>query len=108
MVSRAAFESFPHGVSTENPSASATAFSRPAQYPSVRPPHTPTAPSASDIVGSGTISSGSTSSRTPSPSQVGHAPYGELNEKLRGASSSNEMPSYGQASFWLNVTTSSL
>ncbi len=107
MVSRDAFVSLAHGVSTENPAASATAFSSPAQYPSARPPHTVTAPSASDSVGSCTISSASTSRRMPSPSHVGHAPYGELNEKLRGASSSKEMPSYGQASFWLNVTTSS-
>ena len=29
---------------------------------------------------------------SPKPLQTGHAPYGELNEKSRGASSSNESP----------------
>ena len=43
----------------------------------------------------------------PSPSHVWHAPYGELNEKFRGWSSSNDRPSYVQASDWLNVWTSS-
>ena len=41
--------------------------------------------------------SGSTSSRVPRPVQVGHAPWGVLNEKLRGSSAGNEVPSYGQA-----------
>ena len=60
-----------------------------------RSPRARCAPSSIDRSGSGTTSSGSTSSRVPSPSHVGHAPYGELNEKLRGASSSNEMPVEG-------------
>ena len=60
---------------------------------------TPSAPSLMDRVGSGTTRSASTSSRVPSPSQVGHAPYGELNEKFRGASSSNDSPQNVQASF---------
>ena len=66
------------------------------------------APSSMERSSFGTISSGSTSSRVPSPSQVGQAPYGELNEKFLGASSSKEIPSYMQASFWLKLTTSSL
>ena len=65
------------------------------------------APSLMDRSGSGTTSSGSTSSRVPSPSHVGQAPYGELNEKLRGASSSNESPQYVHASFCEKVCTSS-
>src|SRR6476660_9205969 len=45
---------------------------------------------------SGITRSGSISSRVPRPVQAGHAPCGELNEKLRGSSSSIVNPSYGQ------------
>src|SRR3979411_1583229 len=41
--------------------------------------------------------SGSTSSFVPRPVQVGQAPWGVLNEKLRGSSAGNDVPSYGQA-----------
>ena len=50
--------------------------------------HGEIAPSFNDWSGSGTTSSGSTSNVVPSPSHFSHAPYGELNEKLRGAGSS--------------------
>ena len=50
--------------------------------------HGAMAPSFSDRSGSGMTSSGSTSNVVPRPSHVAQAPYGELNEKLRGASSS--------------------
>ena len=43
---------------------------------------------ATDRVLSGTTRSGSISRRVPSPVQAGQAPWGELNEKLRGSSSS--------------------
>ena len=46
------------------------------------------APSAIDASTSGMTSSGSTSNVVPSPSHDSHAPYGLLNEKLRGAGSS--------------------
>ena len=46
----------------------------------------------------------------PSPVQRGHAPCGELNEKIRGASSGSEMPSSGQANVseyvWVAPSTS--
>ena len=45
---------------------------------------------------SGMTSAGSISRRVPRPAQAGHAPCGELNEKLRGSSSSIVNPSYGQ------------
>ena len=45
---------------------------------------------------SGMIRSGSMTSCVPRPVQVGQAPCGELNEKLRGSSSSIVVPSYGQ------------
>ena len=45
-------------------------------------------PRSIESSGLGTTSSGSTSKRVPRPSQCSQAPYGELNEKLRGASSS--------------------
>jgi len=60
-------------------------------------PLTCIAPSLSDFDGSGTIMFGSILSSTPSPEHVGHAPYGLLNENIRGASSSIEMLQSGQA-----------
>ena len=39
--------------------------------------------------------SGSNSMRMPRPVHAGHAPWGELNEKLRGSSSSRVVPSNG-------------
>src|SRR5579862_6381628 len=59
--------------------------------------HPESAPSSMLNDGSGTTASGSTSSRTPSPVHTGHAPCGLLNEKLRGAGSSIEMPQYTHA-----------
>ena len=50
--------------------------------------HGAIAPPLIDWSGSGTINSGSTSNVVPRPSHASHAPYGELNEKLRGAGSS--------------------
>ncbi len=35
----------------------------------------------------------------PRPLQLGHAPYGELNEKRRGSTSGNDVPSFGQINF---------
>ena len=51
-------------------------------------------------------SSGSTSKRVPRPSHRSHAPYGELNEKLRGASSSKLRPQCEHARCSENVRTS--
>ena len=50
--------------------------------------HGAIAPSLSEASGSGMTSSGSTSNVVPKPSHFSQAPYGELNEKLRGAGSS--------------------
>ena len=50
------------------------------------------APSPSERLGSGTISSGSISICEPSPVQRGQAPWGELNENIRGSSSGIEVP----------------
>ncbi len=50
------------------------------------------APSASDRVGSGTVSSGSMTRLKPRPVQVGQAPWGALKEKMRGSSSGIEVP----------------
>ncbi len=71
--------------------------------------HGATAPSPSDFSSSGTISSGSTSSRVPSPVHSGQAPNGELNENDRGSSSSIDSGcSLGQASFSENRRSRSL
>ncbi len=87
-------------MSSENPCASATASSTRYQYSSVLLAHGAIAPSLIVRSTSGTTSSASTSSLTPSPSQVWQAPYGELNEKFRGASSSNDNPQKVHASAW--------
>ena len=52
------------------------------------------APSLSDRRGSGTISSGSISICEPSPVQRWQAPWGELNENIRGSSSGIEVPQW--------------
>src|SRR5919109_2595820 len=108
MISLARADSRRHGASSENPWASAVASSTRFQYSSRAEANGETAPSRIDRSGSGTTSSGSTSSRVPSPSHVAQAPYGELNEKFRGWSSSKDSPSNVQASFSENVTSSSL
>ena len=89
------------------PCASATDSSTRFQYSSVALAHGASAPSLTERSVSGTTSSGSTSSRVPSPSHVGQAPYGELNEKLRGAISSNERPQWVHASDWEKFWSSS-
>ena len=78
-----------------------------------RPPpiarlHGTIAPSSIDRPRSGMTFHGSISIFTPSPVQSGHAPYGELNENRRGASSSNESPQYTHASDSLNVSSRAL
>ena len=70
------------------PASSATASSIRVKYCVWALRHGAMAPSLSDRSGSGMTSSGSISNVVPSPSHVSQAPYGELNEKLRGASSS--------------------
>ena len=59
--------------------------------------HGASAPSPIDSVGSGTTSSGSISICEPRPVQRSHAPCGELNEKIRGSSSTSDGPCSGQA-----------
>src|SRR4029079_11284505 len=63
--------------------------------------HGTSAPSARLFERSGITRSGSISSLVPRPVQVGQAPCGELNEKLRGSNSSAVYPSYGQLYFSL-------
>ena len=58
--------------------------------------HGTRAPPATLLARSGITRSGSMTSWVPIPVQVGQAPWGELNEKLRGSSSSIVVPSYGQ------------
>ena len=77
-----------HGASMSMPLVSATASSMRVKYWVWAVRHGAIAPSFSDWSASGITSSGSISNVVPRPSHVSHAPYGELNEKLRGASSS--------------------
>ncbi len=53
--------------------------------------------SSSESAVFGTIRSGSKNICVPSPSQVGHAPYGLLNENSRGSISDKVKPLTGQA-----------
>ena len=68
--------------------AAATASSIRVKYCVCAVRHGAIAPALIDTSGSGITSSGSISNVVPRPSHVSHAPYGELNEKLRGAGSS--------------------
>src|SRR3974390_2244330 len=88
----AAALSFFHGVAVEKPYASPTATSTRLKYSPRNPDHGWIAPSSIDRSSSEITSSGSTWKRVPRPSHSSQAPYGELNEKLRGASSSNDRP----------------
>src|SRR4051794_39274656 len=96
-----------HGVDVLKPYVSPTADKTRWKYSPRAPDHGATAPSSIDRSGLGTTSSGSTSNLVPRPAQLAHAPYGELNEKLRGASSSKLRPHTGQAKCCENVSTSS-
>ena len=64
------------------------------------------APSAIDFDRSGITSAGSTSIRLPRPVQAGQAPWGLLNEKLRGSISPKAVMSSGQASASENTRSS--
>src|SRR6476661_10546942 len=107
-MSRAFFVSFFQGVSRSNPCASPTAWRTRYQYSRLLDAQGAMAPSLMDRSESGTTSWGSTSKRVPSPSHVGQAPYGELNEKFRGASSSNDSPQYVHASDCEKLMSSSV
>ena len=60
--------------------------------------HGRTAPSLSERSGFARMRSGSGSSLVPRPVQAGHAPWGELNEKVRGSMSPIEKSPSGHAS----------
>src|SRR4051795_12599149 len=92
-----AFFMFFHGVDVLKPYVSPSAVNTRWKYSPRAPDQGAMAPSSIDRSGLGTTSSGSTSYLVPSPAQVAHAPYGELNEKFRGASSSKLRPHTGQA-----------
>src|SRR6516225_12044781 len=95
-----------HGTSSEKPNLRASDLSVPPTHVPPASPHAAIAPSLMLFDGSGTTRAGSTSRRVPSPSQVSHAPYGELNEKLRGSSVSTLVPQPGHAEPWLNSSSS--
>src|SRR5690242_541411 len=102
----AAAFSFFHGVSVEKPYSSATAASTRLKYSPRNPDHGWIAPSAIERSSSAINNSGSTWNRVPRPSHSSHAPYGELKEKLRGASSSNDKPQCVHARCSENVSVS--
>ena len=97
----------PHGASMSMPWDSATESSMRVKYCVWAVRHGAMAPAFSDSSTSGMTSSGSISNVVPRPSHVGQAPYGELNEKLRGAGSSKLRPSTAHTRCSLNVSRSS-
>src|SRR6187402_2267525 len=96
------WSSLPSGTSVLKPWRLATASTTLPYQESVvgMRDHGCSAPSAIDSLRL-SIRSGSNSMRTPSPVHDGHAPCGELKEKLRGSSSSMVKPSNGQLYFSL-------
>src|SRR5881628_2767557 len=103
ITSRTGALSFSHGVSSENRCRLASTWSVWWKYVVSRPAHGASAPSLSERAGFGTSRSGSISSREPIPLHSGQAPYGLLNENIRGETSGNEIPHSAQASFSENV-----
>ena len=80
--------SLANGVSRSMSCSAATDSTSRAKYWVRAPAHGAIAPSFSESEGSGMTSSGSASYVVPSPLHTLHAPYGELNENDRGASTS--------------------
>src|SRR5947199_10098337 len=103
MMSRTGLRSSDHGTSSENLWRLASTASVCRKYEVSRPAHGASAPSLSERAGFGTSRSGSISSREPIPLHSGQAPYGLLNENIRGETSGNEIPHSAQASFSENV-----
>src|SRR6266850_1913247 len=103
MMSRTGLRSSDHGVSSENLCRLASTARVCRKYEVSRPAHGASAPSLSERAGFGTRRSGSISSREPIPPHSGHAPYGLLNENIRGDTSGKEMPHSAHASFSENV-----
>ncbi len=97
-----------HGAAIGMSFSSATASISRMKYWLLAPAHGAIAPPANERSGLGTTNSGSTSYTVPRPSQWEQAPYGELKEKLRGASSPYDVPQVGQARCWLKVTERSV
>src|SRR6185436_21027292 len=95
--SRVAFDRSFHGVSRLKRRFRASTASVWRKYTDSRPTQGASAPLVSDFRGSGTTRSGSSSSRVPSPPHVGQAPYGLLNENIRGETSGKEIPQRTQA-----------
>src|SRR6516162_3466240 len=91
-----------HGVLSEKLNFFASALSVPPVQVPAASPSGASAPCSSVRLGSGTTRAASTLSVVPSPSHDGQAPYGELNEKLRGWGSSTLVPHLGHAAPWLN------
>ena len=89
--------SLPHAMSGETPRASTARESSVARATLARLPHARTTPSRSVWRASPTQRSGSTTSRAPRPSHAGHAPWGPLNENIRGSIGGSEMPQSIQA-----------
>ena len=99
MTSRTAFAARDHGVSRAEPRAASPVLKASAGSRLVsRPAQGASAPSLSERAGFGTSRSGSISSREPMPPHSGQAPYGLLNENIRGETSGKEMPHSAQAS----------
>src|SRR5207245_109190 len=85
------------GVSSVNLYRLARTASVCLKYGDSWPAHGASAPCLSVRSAFGTTRSGSTSQRLPRPEHVSHAPYGLLNENMRGDTSGSETPHSAQA-----------
>src|SRR3989454_1925272 len=97
MTSRTDFFSDFQGVSSVNLYRLARTASVCLKYGDSWPAHGASAPCLSVRSAFGTTRSGSTSQRLPRPEHVSHAPYGLLNENMRGDTSGSETPQSAQA-----------
>src|SRR5918992_5088195 len=105
-MSLALLGSLLNGTFVLNPKVLAVESRSRSKYSRFFPDHGAIAPSSSARSGFGITSSRSTSRWVPRPSQRSQAPKGELNEKLRGASSSKLSPQLRQANRWENMMSS--
>src|SRR5512138_1478560 len=99
-TSRCLSPSLFHGLSRSILNAFASALTMFVVQPlsfAIDSPHTATAPSRIERVGSGTTRSGSAAIRSPRPLHSTHMPSGELNENDCGDSSGKPMPHFGHA-----------
>ena len=105
IVRCAASGSFPHGAEAFAPFSFAMAAMAQSYLSAKRRFQPASAPSSTLASGFTTRRPGSKVAVRPSPLQSGQAPWGLLNENVRGLSSANEMPQVAHAKRWLKFSS---